>query len=229
MAGKTIVVGISGASGAVYAQRLLQLLDADERVEHIILVASSGGLRLLRHELNIGARELAQLPATLLGRESKKVEAIPVGDIGASIASGSYPTDGMVVIPCSMGTLGAIAGGISDNLLRRAADVHLKEGRPLLLCWRDTPLNTSCGWRTPAASTSPSRPATTTAPRSSTTWSRSSAAGCWRVWACRKKSSSSGRVRRPRITRPTCSGQADAHRYTRIEKASSGAEAPYTC
>jgi 4-hydroxy-3-polyprenylbenzoate decarboxylase len=142
MAGKTIVVGISGASGAVYAQRLLQLLDADARVEHVILVASSGGLRLLRHELNIGARELAQLPAALLGRESKKVEAIPVGDIGASIASGSYPTDGMVVIPCSMGTLGAIAGGISDNLLRRAADVHLKEGRPLLLCWRDTPLNT---------------------------------------------------------------------------------------
>jgi 4-hydroxy-3-polyprenylbenzoate decarboxylase len=142
MAGKNIVVGISGASGAVYAQRLLQLLDADARVEHIILVASSGGLRLLRHELNIGARELAQLPAALLGHESKKIEAIPVGDIGASIASGSYPTDAMVVIPCSMGTLGAIAGGISDNLLRRAADVHLKEGRPLLLCWRDTPLNT---------------------------------------------------------------------------------------
>jgi 4-hydroxy-3-polyprenylbenzoate decarboxylase len=68
MAGKNIVVGISGASGAVYAQRLLQLLDADARVEHIILVASSGGLRLLRHELNIGARELAQLPAALLGQ-----------------------------------------------------------------------------------------------------------------------------------------------------------------
>jgi 4-hydroxy-3-polyprenylbenzoate decarboxylase len=142
MAGKTIVVGISGASGAVYAQRLLHLLDADARVERIILVASSGGLRLLRHELNVGARDLAQLPATLLGRDSKKIESIPVGDIGGSIASGSYPTDGMVVIPCSMGTLGAIAGGISDNLLRRAADVHLKEGRPLLLCWRDTPLNT---------------------------------------------------------------------------------------
>jgi 4-hydroxy-3-polyprenylbenzoate decarboxylase len=142
MAGKTIVVGISGASGAVYAQRLLQLLDADARVERIILVASSGGLRLLRHELGVGARDLAQLPAALLGHDSKKIESIPVSDIGASIASGSYPTDGMVVIPCSMGTLGAIAGGLSDNLLRRAADVHLKEGRPLLLCWRDTPLNT---------------------------------------------------------------------------------------
>lgn len=142
MAGKTIVVGISGASGAVYAQRLLQLLDADARVERILLVASSGGLRLLRHELDVGSRDVAQLPAALLGRDSKKIESIPVSDIGASIASGSYPTDGMVVIPCSMGTLGAIASGLSDNLLRRAADVHLKEGRPLLLCWRDTPLNT---------------------------------------------------------------------------------------
>jgi len=142
MAGKTIVVGISGASGAVYAQRLLELLEADARVERVIAVASSGGLRLLRHELDVGARDLAQLPVALLGRESKKIEALPVGDIGASIASGSYPTDGMVIIPCSMGTLGAIASGLSDNLLRRAADVHLKEGRPLLLCWRDTPLNT---------------------------------------------------------------------------------------
>ena len=142
MAGKTIVVGISGASGAVYAQRLLQLLDADTRVEHVIVVASSGGLRLLRDELNISVRDVAQLPAVLLGHESKKFEAIPVGNIGAAIASGSYPTDGMVVIPCSMGTLGAIASGVTDNLLKRAADVHLKEGRPLLLCWRDTPLNT---------------------------------------------------------------------------------------
>ncbi len=142
MAGKTIVVGISGASGAVYAQRLAQLLEADARVERVILVASSGGLRLLRDELNLSVREVVQLPAALLGHESKKFEALPVANIGASIASGSYPTDGMVVIPCSMGTLGAIAAGVTDNLLRRAADVHLKEGRLLLLCWRDTPLNT---------------------------------------------------------------------------------------
>jgi 4-hydroxy-3-polyprenylbenzoate decarboxylase len=142
MPGKTIVVGISGASGAVYAQRLLQLLEADARVARVLLVVSSGGLRLLRDELKITARDQAQLPAALVGRKTKKIENIPVGNIGASIASGSFPTDGMVVIPCSMGTLGAIAGGVTDNLLKRAADVHLKEGRPLVLCWRDTPLNT---------------------------------------------------------------------------------------
>ena len=142
MAGKTIVVGISGASGAVYAQRLLQLLEGDARVERALLVASSGGLRLLRDELKISVRDLAQLPAALVGRKTKKIENIPVSNIGASIASGSFPTDGMVVIPCSMGTLGAIASGVTDNLLKRAADVHLKEGWPLLLCWRDTPLNT---------------------------------------------------------------------------------------
>lgn len=141
MSGKTIVVGISGASGAVYAQRLLDLLEADARVAHVLLVASSGGLRLIRDELNISVRDTAQLPRALLGREAAKIENVPNANIGAALASGSYPTDGMVIIPCSMGTLGAVASGVSDNLMRRAADVHLKEGRPLLLCWRDTPLN----------------------------------------------------------------------------------------
>ena len=142
MAGKTIVVGVSGASGAVYAQRLLQLLEADARAQRVLLVVSSGGLRLLRDELKISARDLTQLPAAIVDRKTKKIENIPVSNIGASIASGSFPTDGMVIIPCSMGTLGAIAGGVTDNLLKRAADVHLKEGRLLILCWRDTPLNT---------------------------------------------------------------------------------------
>jgi len=142
MAGKTIVVGISGASGAVYAQRLLQLFEADARAQRVLLVVSSGGLRLLRDELKISARDQNQLPAALVGRKTKKIENVPVSNIGASIASGSFHTDGMVIIPCSMGTLGAIAGGVTDNLLKRAADVHLKEGRLLILCWRDTPLNT---------------------------------------------------------------------------------------
>lgn len=143
MDGKTIVVGISGASGAVYARRLLELLAPDKRVARVPLVVSSGGMRLLKEELNIAPKDLAQLPAALVGRAAtKKVEYLHNADIGASLASGSYPTDGMVIIPCSMGTLGAIASGLSDNLMRRAADVHLKEGRPLLLCWRDTPLNT---------------------------------------------------------------------------------------
>ncbi|MCH7986074.1 MAG: UbiX family flavin prenyltransferase [Acidobacteria bacterium] len=141
MAGKTIVVGISGASGAVYAQRLLQLLAVEERVARVHVVVSSGGQRVLREELGISCREAEQIPAVLVGRAADKFEYLHNANIGASIASGSYATDAMVVIPCSMGTLGAIAGGISDNLMRRAADVHLKEGRPLLLCWRDTPLN----------------------------------------------------------------------------------------
>ena len=138
---KTIVVGISGASGAVYAKRMLWMLDADDRVGKVIVVVTNGGLRLLRDEMQLKVQDVAKLPEELLGKASPKFESIPVSDIGGSIASGSFATDGMVVVPCSMATLGAIASGVSDNLLRRAADVHLKEGRPLLLCWRDTPLN----------------------------------------------------------------------------------------
>ena len=138
---KTIVVGISGASGAVYARRMLAMLDADDRVGKVIVVVTHGGQRLLRDELQLKVQDVLRLPEELLGKASSKFESIPVGDIGGSIASGSFATDGMVIVPCSMATLGAIASGISDNLLRRAADVHLKEGRTLLLCWRDTPLN----------------------------------------------------------------------------------------
>lgn len=143
MNGKIIVVGVSGASGAVYAKRLLELLAADKRVARVFVIVSSGGVRLLKEELGLAPKNLAELPAALVGRAAaKKLEYLHNADIGASLASGSYPTDGMVVLPCSMATLGAIASGLSDNLMRRAADVHLKEGRPLLLCWRDSPLNT---------------------------------------------------------------------------------------
>lgn len=139
---KTLVVGMSGASGAVYAQRLVQLLAADKRVARVHLVVSSGGMRLLKDELNVSSKDPAQIPALLASPAgAEKFEYLHNANIGAAIASGSYPTDGMVIIPCSMGTLGAIASGVTDNLMRRAADVHLKEGRPLLLCWRDTPLN----------------------------------------------------------------------------------------
>jgi len=141
MSGKTVVVGISGASGAVYARRMLELLAADARAGRVIVVATTGGLRLLRDELGLAVRDVSKLPEELLGKAAEKFEAIPVSDIGASIASGSFATDGMVILPCSMGTLGAIASGVTDNLLRRAADVHLKEGRTLLLCWRDSPVN----------------------------------------------------------------------------------------
>ena len=142
--GKIIIVGVTGASGAVLAQTALQMLQADSRVARIHLVVTETGMRLLEHELHLTG-PLAELPERILdsagGKSSPKVEILPNTDVGASIASGSYPADGMCVIPCSMGMLAAIAGGTSDDLVSRAADVTLKEGRRLVLCIRDTPFN----------------------------------------------------------------------------------------
>jgi len=139
-----IIVGVTGASGALLAQTALRMLDADPRVARIHLVVSESGLRLLEHELHITG-PLAELPARLLdssgSKGESKIEILPNSDIGASIASGSYPADGMCVIPCSMGSLSAIASGASNDLVSRAADVTLKEGRRLVLCIRDTPFN----------------------------------------------------------------------------------------
>src|SRR6266852_7302917 len=137
----TIVVGVTGASGAVLAQAALRLLEADARVGRIHLVVTDTGARLLAHELGIATSDAKQLPSLLVGGRAAKTEILPNKDVGASIASGSYPVDAMVVIPCSMGTLAAIAGGTSDDLLARAADVVLKEGRRLVLAIRDTPFN----------------------------------------------------------------------------------------
>jgi 4-hydroxy-3-polyprenylbenzoate decarboxylase len=136
-----ITVGVTGASGAIYAQGILQLLEADPRVDHIFLVVSEAGMRLLATELGIVTSDAKKLPVLLTGATAKKTELLPNQDIGASIASGSAVVDGMVVVPCSAGALGAIAGGIADNLLTRAADVCLKERRRLVLCLRETPLN----------------------------------------------------------------------------------------
>jgi len=136
-----VTVGVTGASGAVLAQKALALLEEDLRVEHILLVVTEAGQRLLTEELGITTGDLKQLPSRILGRPATKIEILPNKDIGTSIASGSCATDAMIVIPCSMGTLGAIAGGISDDLVSRAADVVLKEGRKLVLCVRDTPFN----------------------------------------------------------------------------------------
>ena len=138
---KTIVVGVTGASGAVLAQAALRLLEADARVGRIHLVVTDTGARLLAHELGIATSDAKQLPSLLVGGRAAKTEVLPNKDVGASIASGSYPVDAMVVIPCSVGTLAAIANGTSDDLLCRAADVVLKEGRRLVLCIRETPLN----------------------------------------------------------------------------------------
>jgi len=139
--GRTITVGITGASGAIYAQMVLRLLDADKRVSRVFLVASDAGLRLLSTELGIVAADAKKLPLLLTGTAAKKTEYLLNKDIGASIASGSAAVDAMVIIPCSAGALGAIAAGIDNDLLTRAADVCLKERRPLVLCLRETPLN----------------------------------------------------------------------------------------
>ena len=139
--GKVITVGVTGASGAIYAQSILRVLDADARVARVYFVASEAGLRLIATELGIVAQELKKLPALLIGTPAKKIEYLPNRDVGAAIASGSARVDGMTVIPCSAGALGAIASGTSDDLLTRAADVCLKERRTLVLCLRETPLN----------------------------------------------------------------------------------------
>jgi len=139
--GRTITIGVTGASGAILAQKILGLLEDDSRVSHVHLVTSETGQRLFAEELGIASGDLKKLPNRVLGRNSKKIEAVHNKDVGASIASGSYFVDAMIVIPCTMGALASIANGTSDDLLSRAADVMLKEGRKLILCVRDTPVN----------------------------------------------------------------------------------------
>jgi 4-hydroxy-3-polyprenylbenzoate decarboxylase len=138
---RTVTVGITGASGAIYAQHVLRLLEADSRVGRVYLVISDAGMRLVGMELGALSGDQKKLPSLLVGSASKKVELLPNKDIGASIASGSAAIDAMIVVPCSAGALGAIAAGIASDLLTRAADVCLKERRPLILCIRETPLN----------------------------------------------------------------------------------------
>jgi 4-hydroxy-3-polyprenylbenzoate decarboxylase len=139
--GQIITVGVTGASGALLAQRALAILEDDARVAHVHLVVTETGQRLFAEELGLASGDLKQLPSRILGRAANKIEILPNKDVGASIASGSYEVDSMLVIPCSMGTLAAIANGTSDDLIARAADVMLKEGRKLVLCIRDTPFN----------------------------------------------------------------------------------------
>jgi len=139
--GKIVTVGVTGASGALLAQKALALLEADDRVARVHLVVTETGQRLFAEELELTSGDLNQLPSRILGEAAKKIEILPNKDVGASIASGSYDVDAMLVIPCSMGTLAAIANGTSDDLIARAADVMLKESRKLVLCIRDTPFN----------------------------------------------------------------------------------------
>ncbi|MDP3616616.1 MAG: UbiX family flavin prenyltransferase, partial [Rhodoferax sp.] len=127
---KRIIVAVSGASGAVYAVRLLQVLRELSNVQ-IHLTISDAGLLNLQQELDMGRAQVEALADVVY----------PVHEVGAAIASGSFQCDAMVVAPCSMRTLAAVAHGLSDNLITRAADVMLKERRRLILMVRETPLN----------------------------------------------------------------------------------------
>jgi len=127
---KTIVVAITGAAGSIYGVRLLEELQNNEAVETHLVVSRAGFLNVAT-ELDLRRSELEAMADVVHSDR----------DIGASIASGSYKTDGMIVAPCSMKTLAAIATGLADNLVSRAADVVLKERRRLVLMVRETPLN----------------------------------------------------------------------------------------
>ena len=124
-----LIVGISGATGVIYGVRLLERLREAAVETH--LVVSRWGIRTLLHETPWTRETLTALATTTYAP----------GDMGAAISSGSFRTDGMIVAPCSAKTLGAIAQGVGDNLLHRAADVVLKERRRLVLVVRETPLS----------------------------------------------------------------------------------------
>lgn len=134
-----LTVAITGASGAILCQELLRALESDGRVERVHFVASENSLRVIAEELGVSGR--TGLLEKLLGTSPGKIIQHSDSDIGASIASGSCPGNGMIILPCSMGTLATIANGLANSLITRAADVTLKERRPLLLCVRETPFN----------------------------------------------------------------------------------------
>ncbi len=136
---QNLTVATTGASGAVFLQQLLLVLERDHRVQRVNFIASDNALRVIAEELGIKGRN--RLAEQLVGRSSRKIQQQNNSDIGANVASGSYPSDGMIVIPCSAGTLGRIANGFSQQLIERAADVCLKQRRPLVLCVREAPLN----------------------------------------------------------------------------------------
>jgi flavin prenyltransferase len=131
-AGLRFTLAITGASGSAFGVAVLRRLSASPAVDRIALLLSPTGKRCLLDETGLTPKELVALPKVSLRDER---------DLGADISSGSHRHDGMVVLPCSAGALGRIASGVSETLVSRAADVCLKERRPLVLCLRETPLN----------------------------------------------------------------------------------------
>ncbi len=153
---QNLTIATTGASGSMFLRQLLLALDRDSRVQNVNFIASDSGLRVMAEELGIRGR--ANLVRQILGPEKRppksartsaaaarsskiKIKEQSNADIGANVASGSYPADAMIVLPCSVGTLARIANGVASHLIERAADVCLKEKRPLVLCVRETPLN----------------------------------------------------------------------------------------
>jgi len=137
----TLTLAITGASGSLFAAEMLRALHSDPRVAHIDLIPSEAALRVFAEEMHLSGRtnladKLLDAPPTA-GKILQHAEA----DIAANVASGSYPSNIMIVLPCTMGTLAGIANGMASNLIERAADVCLKERRPLVLCVRETPFN----------------------------------------------------------------------------------------
>jgi flavin prenyltransferase len=136
---ENLTVATTGASGSVFLKHFLLTVERDPRVKTVNFIASDSGLRVMAEELGVEGR--SDLLRQIIGTPSTKIQQQSNTDIAANVASGSYPSDAMVVIPCSVGTLGRIANGTASRLIERAADVSLKERRPLVLCVRETPLN----------------------------------------------------------------------------------------
>ncbi len=136
---QNLTVATTGASGSLFLRHFLLAVDRDQRVKTVNFIASDSALRVMAEEL--GLRGRSNLVTQIIGKSARKIHPQANADIGANVASGSYPSDAMVVIPCSVGTLARIANGIAAQLIERAADVCLKEKRPLVLCVRETPLN----------------------------------------------------------------------------------------
>jgi len=135
-----LTLAVTGASGSIFAAEMLRALDADQRVVRIDFIPSEAALRVIAEEMQFSGRN--GLVDKLLGHAStSKIVQHAEADIGANVASGSSPSDGMIVLPCTMGTLAGIANGMASNLIERAADVCLKERRRLILCVRETPFN----------------------------------------------------------------------------------------
>jgi 4-hydroxy-3-polyprenylbenzoate decarboxylase len=136
---ENLTIATTGASGSLFLKHFLLAVERDSRIKTVNFIASDSALRVLAEELGLTGR--SELISQVLGAASAKIKQQENSDIGANVSSGSYPSDAMVVIPCSVGTLARIANGIASHLIERAADVTLKERRPLVLCVRETPLN----------------------------------------------------------------------------------------